>query len=147
MQLLREPAVQDAAAITAAVDAMREEAREGMLKALQLEMTGKELGVLTVAQQREALGDLGIELPANLPSAEVTKRFNAHLDASVAGLQPDAAQKAEILKALGKEVKPEKVEEAYAKLLSDGAAKARERAAKMGLSTAQANALVSQFQP
>lgn len=147
MQLLREPAVQDAAAITAAVDAMREEAREGMLKALQLEMTGKELGVLTVAQQREALGDLGIELPANLPSAEVTKRFNAHLDASVAGLQPDAAQKAEILKALGKEVKPEKVEEAYAKLLSDGAAKARERAAKMGLSTAQANGLVSQFQP
>lgn len=147
MQLLREPAVQDAAAVTAAVDSLREEARDGLLKALQLEMTGKELGVLTVAQQREALGDLGIELPANLPSAEVTKRFNAYLDDSVAALQPDAAQKAEILKALGKDVKPEKVEEAYTKLLSDGAEKARERAAKMGLSTAQADALAQQFQP
>ncbi|CDN87731.1 hemagglutinin repeat-containing protein [Hydrogenophaga intermedia] len=147
MQLLREPAVQDAAAVTAAVDSLREEARDGLLKALRLEMTGKELGVLTVAQQREALGDLGIELPANLPSTEVTKRFNAYLDDSVAALQPDAAQKAEILKALGKDVKPEKVEEAYTKLLSDGAEKARERAAKMGLSTAQADALAQQFQP
>ena len=36
---------------------------------------------------------------------------------------------------------------AYAKVLADGAAKARERAAKMGLSTAQANGLVSQLQP
>ena len=147
MQLLREPAVQEAAAVTGAVDSLREEARDGMLKALQREMTGKELGVLTVAQQREALGDLGIDLPPNLPSTEVTKRFNDYLDASVAGLQPDAQQKAEILKSLGKDVKPEKVEEAYAKLLSDGAAKARERAAKLGLSTAQANAFVEQFQP
>lgn len=147
MQLLREPEVQSAAAVTAAVDALREEARDGMLKALQLQLTGKELGVLSVAQQREALSGLGIELPPNLSSAEVTQRFNAYLDASVAGLEPDAQQKAEILEAMGLDVKPEKVDAAYDKLLSDGAAKVRESAAKLGLSTAQANAWAEQFQP
>lgn len=148
MRLLRDPEVQGAAAITAAVDSLRGEARGEILKALQQQYTGKALGVLTVAQQREALGDLGIELSANLPSAEVTRRFNDHLNAAVAGIQPDEHQKAAILASLGIEKgKDQTVDQAYEKALADGQAKAREHAARIGLSTAQADALVSQFKP
>src|SRR5690606_10853706 len=86
LRALRDPKVQAAAAVAAAVDELRQEAREEMLKAYALEQTGKELGVLTVADQRKVLANEGIDLPEGLPSAEVTKRFNGYLDAAAANV-------------------------------------------------------------
>lgn len=148
LQLLRVPEVQNAAAINAAVDALREEARTATLKAIREEYAGGTEGVMTVDKQRQALSDFGVSLPADLTPAEVTKRFNEHLDASVASLQPDDTQKAAILKALGVDVQSDQtVAEAYEETLTTGLVKARERALSMGMSLTQAEALVAQFRP
>lgn len=151
LALLGDADVQQTAAITAAVDAMRSEARDAMRQELQEQYTGKALGVLTVAQQREALSDLGLELPAGLPSAEVTRRFNAYLDTAVASQQPDSAQMKDIVEGLGIEMKKDATIDDYVKkygaLLDAGSKKARAQASGMGMTTAQVNALVGQLQP
>ncbi|WP_137917704.1 hemagglutinin repeat-containing protein [Hydrogenophaga sp. 2FB] len=148
LSLLGDADVQKTAAITAALDAMRSEARGETLKALQQQYTGKELGVLTVVQQREALSDLGLELPAGLPSAEVTRRFNAFLDAAVSSLQPDEAQMKAILEGAGVALKKDDdVAKKYQDALSNGLKKARDQASGMGMSAAQVDALVGQLQP
>lgn len=148
LRLLREPSVQNAAAIGAAVDALREEARATLLSDIRESVTGQAQGVMTVSQQREFLSRNGIDIPADLPSAEVTRRFNAHLDTAVARLQPDDQQKAAILKAIGIEpAKDQTVAQAYDKALSDGQLKARESAKRIGLSPAQTDALLSQMTP
>lgn len=120
LRALEDPAVQNAAAMAAAVDALREEAREEMARAYALAETGKELGVLTVADQRRVLAKEGIELPEGLPSAEVTKRFNAYLDAAAASVQPTTEQKAEILKSLGIELGKKTADEVYAETVLKG---------------------------
>jgi len=120
LHALRDPAVQTAAAMTAAAEALRQEAREEMLKDFTQAETGMVLGVLTVAGQRSVLAKQGIELPDGLPSAEVTKRFNAYLDAAAATVQPTTGQKAEILKALGIDPGKKSVEDVYAQTVLDG---------------------------
>ncbi|QHE86860.1 hemagglutinin repeat-containing protein [Hydrogenophaga sp. BPS33] len=153
MSLLREPEVQAAAAITAAVQALRDEARETLLKELAMEFTGKELGVLTVAQQRQALDKLGLAVPADMPSADVTRLFQAQLDRTCDSLQPDNEQMRDILASMGKTFEDDmpdlanEVQKAYDKVLSDGQNKAREQAKGKGMSTAQVDGLVGQFAP
>lgn len=148
LSLLSDADVQKTAAITAALDAMRSEARGETLKALQQQYTGKELGVLTVAQQREALSDLGLALPVGLPSAEVTRRFNAVLDAAASSLQPDEAQMKAMLEGAGVALKKgDDVAKTYQDTLGKGLKKARDQAAGMGMSSTQVDALVGQLQP
>lgn len=148
LTLLGDKDVQQTATISAAVDALRNEARDETLKALQQQYTGKELGVLTVAQQREALSDLGIELPAGLPSAEVTRRFNAQLDAAVSSIQPDEAQMKAILQGIGVKLKKDDdIARKYQEALGNGLKKARDQAAGMGMSSTQVDALVGQLKP
>lgn len=120
LRALRDPAVQAAAGIAAAVDAIRDEARQDMAKAYALQETGKELGVLTVADQRRVLAKEGIDLPEGLPSAEVTRRFNAYLDAAAANVQPTSVQKAEILKALGIPLGNKSADAVYAETVLKG---------------------------
>lgn len=143
LRLLRDPAVQVAAAVAAAVDALRDEAREEMLKTYRRTETGKELGVLTVADQRRILDKEGIELPAGLPSAEVTRRFQSYLDAAVASLQPTTEQKGEILKGLGVAVDLKKttVEQAYAQTVGKGRERAEAEMKGMGLGEAKVREL------
>lgn len=142
LRLLQDPAVQAATAIAAAVDAMREEARDAMLKAYTQAETGKPLGVLTVADQRRILDREGIELPAHLPSAEVTRQFRAHLDAAAAALQPTPSQKAEILQGLGVAVPSGKAaEQVYAETMGKGREKAQAQMAGMGLGAAKVREL------
>lgn len=159
MTLLQSPEVQQAAALSAAVDALREESREELRKSLQAQYTGKALGVLTAGQQREALADLGVELPADLPMAEVGRRFDSYLDQAVSRVQPDAQQMADMLGAIGLDLpkkpradaasEPEtdmsKVPELYQQVFQKGQAAARGQA--KGMTPTQTSALMERLQP
>jgi len=151
LRLLRDPAVQAAAAVTTAVGALREEAREELLKAIVQNETGKELGVLTVDAQRKALAKEGIELPAGLPAAEVTRRFNAYLDAAVASFQPTTEQKLEILQSLGmmadKKTADGTVDKLYTETMDKGRTEAEKEMTRMGLAPAKAKELGGMLAP
>lgn len=151
LRLLRDPAVQTTAAVAAAVGALRAEAREELLKGFAQEMTGKELGVLTVADQRKVLAKEGIELPAALPAAEVTRRFNAYLDASVANLQPTTQQKLEILQSLGmmadQKTADGTVDKAYADAIAKGRNEAGKEMTRLGLPPSKANEMKGMLAP
>jgi filamentous hemagglutinin len=150
LRVLRDPDVQKSAMVAGAVATLREEARDSLLAEITASFNGgNELAVLSVADQRRYLEQRSeVSATDSLSPAQIAGRFNAYLDEAVASLQPNNAQKTEMLTTLGYEIQDgASVEKLYDNVLTAGTVAVRKVVAEMGLSSQRADDLSAALNP